>query len=769
MVAKAFASMASLLDSARRSLGPRAGRIVSGVRHAHAEARSWVRKAASALRGVLGRQGGSSSLVNDILSLQLSITGAVGIFALVGLAWTSRTMTDENLSRWAARWTSQLNELGAPLYAADPGSTTVNVERFVATYPEVERVEWYGPDGEPLFQVTQKGYSNDTEQAPLDSNTIANLSAKVGDESPPQWLDNSRADSGHYRLLSPIWTESFVGDGLMKLGSEQSPATELALLGFVAVDLDYAWYESVLTNRLALGSLALVVILGLSWACGRYVLKKALRPLSQLQEPLSTLASGNMQVEFSPSRHEEIQNIIHALRRTTRALGERDRRLSHLATHDSLTGLLNRHAFVQELTREIARLADTGKQSAILFIDLDQFKYINDTCGHPAGDELLRMAARSVQATVRDGDLVARFGGDEFSLLARDVTRKQALLIGEKILQQMALLSQVHDNKVFHLQCSIGIAMVRHSALDAHEYLSQADIACHAAKENGRNRVEIYKASRKENQQMANEIDWIQRIKKALDEDGFVLVYQPLLRISTGWTDHHEVLLRLKSEDDELVSPDAFLPAANRFGLMVDIDHWVLEHAIESLARYRTPRTNLNFSINLSASVFENERFGKHVESLLSRFNVPPESVIFEITEQTAVRFAAESDKRIALLREVGCRFAIDDFGKGYSSFSYLKDLPVDYLKIDGSFVENLAHDEMNQTLVRAMGEVARAARLETIAEYVDSAETLELLGRLGIDYAQGHFIAEPAITPVELEMPFPGSSKSPKRLAREA
>jgi EAL domain-containing protein (putative c-di-GMP-specific phosphodiesterase class I) len=268
---------------------------------------------------------------------------------------------------------------------------------------------------------------------------------------------------------------------------------------------------------------------------------------------------------------------------------------------------------------------------------------------------------------------------------------------------------------------------------------------------------------------MANEIVWVERIRRALDRDGFVLVYQPLLRISTGWTDHHEVLLRLKTDDDELVSPDAFLPAAKRFGLMVDIDHWVLENAIKSLAEHRTPRTNLNYSINLSASVFENERFGKHVQSLLARYDVPPESIIFEITEQTAVRFAAESDKQIALLREVGCRFAIDDFGKGYSSFSYLRDLPVDYLKIDGSFVEGLEHDEMNQTLVRAMGEVARAARLETIAECVETGETLALLGQLGIDYAQGHFIAKPALAPTELEIQIPRVRDGSKRMARGA
>jgi EAL domain-containing protein (putative c-di-GMP-specific phosphodiesterase class I) len=350
--------------------------------------------------------------------------------------------------------------------------------------------------------------------------------------------------------------------------------------------------------------------------------------------------------------------------------------------------------------------------------------------------------------------VVARFGGDEFAVLARNVTRAQAGRIGAEILEHMSMLTQVHDSKVFHLQCSIGIAIMRRSALDAHEYLSRADIACHAAKENGRNRLEIYRVSRQESQQMANEIAWVQKIRHALENDGFVLLYQPLLRISTGWTDHFEVLLRLPGEDQQLVSPDAFLPAATRFGLMQEIDYWVIEHAIKSLSEQKSPRAPISFSINLSASVLENDGFSRHVAMLFDRYGVDPDSIIFEFTEPTAVRFAAESDQHIASLRKLGCRFAIDDFGKGYSSFSYLRQLSVDYLKIDGSFVIGLEHDEVNQTLVRVMGEVARAVRMETIAECVENAATLELLAEFGIDYAQGHHIAYPSRDPVEIDRP---------------
>lgn len=695
-----------------------------------------------------------TSLVHHILSLQLAITAAIGLLALASLSWTSQTIIQNNLSRWAAQWTSQLNELGAPLYLSDQVSARLNVERFVATYPEVAYVNWYDPTGSSLFSVAQPGRPP-VDAAPLDASTVAQLNAKAGTAA-PQLLDENFQGTKRYRLIGPIWTESIVGDGLMGMDTEAEamPATKLEVLGFVAVELDFAWYEEQLSSRLSMGSMFLVVVLALSWAIGRRLLKKALLPLSRLQRPLAQLAGGNMQVRFTPSRHAEIQNIIRTLEGTTAALAQRDRRLSHLATHDSLTGLHNRHAFVQELEAEIARLGSSREESAILFIDLDQFKYINDTCGHPAGDKLLQIAARSIRASTRAQDIVARFGGDEFTVLARGVTQHQARAIGTKIIEQMSMLTQVHENKVFHLQCSIGVAMIRHSHLGPHELLSHADIACHSAKEKGRNRLELYRVSDRENQQMAKEVGWVRTVRRALENDSFVLVYQPLVRLSTGRTDHYEVLLRLETEDGRLIPPEAFLPAATRFGLMIEVDYWVVGHAIAALAEFRAARSNLHFSINLSASILENEGFAKHVETLLVHHGVPPSAIVFEITEQVAVRFAAESDKQLSMLREIGCRFAIDDFGKGYSSFSYLKKLPVDYLKIDGSFVENLERDIMNQTMVRVIGEIARVAGLETVAECVQSSAALIILSKFKIDYAQGFYVGRPMRVPDELVIP---------------
>jgi len=704
----------------------------------------WARLARRRRKG--GGRRRSASLVNYILSVQLAITAVIGALALLGLAWTSQAIMDENLERWATRWSAQLNELGAPLYLDDEAAAILNVESFAAAYPEVARVDWFDPDGRRLFPVPPGTSPADSAPAALGADRVEALTASIGTASPE--LLEQGAKKGRYRLLGPIWAESFVGDALLNLGAGEPPATAREHLGFVAVELDYSWYQSELAYRLAFGAGFLALVLALSWIIGRKRLKRAMQPLSRLRQPLSELARGNMSVGFAPSRYEEIQSIVHALETTTVALAQRDRRLSHLATHDSLTGLHNRHAFVEALTREVRRLPDTGAQSAVLFIDLDQFKYINDTCGHPAGDELLRMAARSIRATTRSDDVVARFGGDEFAVLAKNVTRKQARDIGENILRHMSMLTHVHDSKVFHLQCSIGVAMVRRSDLDPHEFLSQADIACHAAKENGRNRLEIYRVSGREDRQMAREIDWVQRVRRALEQSDFVLVYQPMIEVGTGRTGQFEALLRLEMDDGRLISPDVFLPAAARFGLMVDIDHWVLENVIRALAEHGGDGTPLRFSMNLSASVFEDQRLGRDVAALLDRYDVPPERITFEITEQTAVRFAMGSDRQISMLRELGCRIAIDDFGKGYSSFSYLKELPADYIKIDGSFIENLEHDEMSQTLVRVIGEVARVVGMETIAESVQSARTLKLLARLGIDHAQGHFIGRPARAP---------------------
>jgi EAL domain-containing protein (putative c-di-GMP-specific phosphodiesterase class I) len=319
----------------------------------------------------------------------------------------------------------------------------------------------------------------------------------------------------------------------------------------------------------------------------------------------------------------------------------------------------------------------------------------------------------------------------------------------------MRSVKHVEQDRVFNLQCSIGIAAISSERFSAHELIAQADIACQTAKSHGRNRVEVYSVAEKRSEQMAKDVDWMQRIRTALDTDGFVLYYQPLLHIKSGRISHYEALLRLKA-DDQLVSPQTFLPAAVRFGLMADIDRWVLGSAVRALAKFGAEDPNLRLSVNLSSFAFEDEGLAAHVRNLLREHAVSGDKMVLEITEQLAVRFAVKTDRQVAMLRDLGCRIAIDDFGTGYSSFSYLKRLPVDYLKIDGSFIKGIVRDRVDQSMVRMVGEVARAAGMETVAEYVHSAAALSLLARYGIDYAQGFFIGRAAPKPQLVEFASP-------------
>src|SRR5690606_12593255 len=270
----------------------------------------------------------------------------------------------------------------------------------------------------------------------LDPALRRRLEQTAGTESPFVLLQRPEAPL-HYRLAGPIWSERITGDALLELGSGEAVDIETELLGFVNLDLDFSWYHQRFLPKLWLASLALLAALAASWLVGRHSIKRALSPLAALQAPLAQLARGEMEVALPSSRHHEIQSIVATLEDTMVALRERDRRLVHLAMHDSLTGLYNRHHFVNELEQEIERLAGSAQRSAVLFVDLDQFKYVNDTCGHPAGDELLKLAARCIASAVRGTDVVARFGGDEFAVLLRDVTRQQARQVAAKILGQM--------------------------------------------------------------------------------------------------------------------------------------------------------------------------------------------------------------------------------------------------------------------------------------------------------------------------------------------
>ena len=726
--------------------------------------RAWFGAGTAALASMRSSPGQRKRvLIHEILSLQLVITTIIGALAIAGLYWGGQWVLQDNYSRWALQWTEELNELGAPLYLPDDDEVLLRLESFIDKYPEIDRVTYYRETGAVMYSI----FNGPQERERADNlrrDTTRELVTLVGTEA-PYLVETSFANARAFEILAPVWTESIESDGLFDFDpSADSGRKSVELIGFVGLNLDFMLFHNRLLTNIKIAITILLALLIISGFLGRRSLQRALSAISDLQQPIAELAKGNLAVEFKPAEHREISEIVEALESTASALGERDARLLKLANHDVLTGLFNRRRLVDEHKKEIDNVTVNELSSTMLFIDLDQFKYVNDTCGHPAGDRLLRKVADQLKRSVEDKGIVARFGGDEFAVLATGVSKHKAKKLAERILEDMRRLAHIENDNVFHVHCSIGIAMITSDNFDHDEIIAQADIACREAKAAGRNRLEFYNMSEREAEKMVADVGWMGKLREAIDNDLFTLRYQPIANIATGQITHHEVLLRMKGENGKSIAPDAFLPAAVRFGLMAEIDSWVVRNAIASLARYRKQRPNLRFSINLSANAFETQDLTEFVKLHLEQHKVPPNSVIVEITESLAVRHLSYVERQIASLRKLGCELALDDFGTGYSSFSYLQRLPMDYIKIDGSFIKDLVNNPVDQKMVRLIGEIGREAGMKTIAEYVQNGPALSLLGDLGIDYAQGHYIGRPTASPSKRTMPITLSSKSRDR-----
>ena len=698
---------------------------------------------------------GKRVLINEILSLQIVITAIIGALAIAGLYWGGQWVLQDNYSRWAMQWTEELNELGAPLYLPNDDEAVLRLESFIDKYPEIDRVSYYHEDGSLMYAI-ENGIESESEQLVIDEDRLEELTSLVGAEA-PYLIDTSFLNARAFEILAPVWTESIAGDGLFTFDlAADTPGKEVDLVGFVGLQLDFSLFHNRLLTNIKIAISILLLLLVVSGVLGRHYLARALTAISDLQQPIAELAKGNLAVQFKPAEHREISEIVEALESTAYALGERDARLLQLANHDGLTGLFNRRRLVEELKKEIDNVTVNDSSSAMLFVDLDQFKYVNDTCGHPAGDRMIRKVADQLKNTVGHRGIVARFGGDEFAILANGADKAAARKLADKVLDDMRRLAHIESEKIFHVHCSIGITMIDSDKFDHDELIAQADIACREAKESGRNRLQFFSMSERDAEKIAADVGWVSKLREGLDQDLFALRFQPIVQIATGRITHHEVLLRLKGEKGKTISPDAFLPSAVRFGLMGEIDTWLVEHAIAMLADYRETQPDLRFSLNLSANAFEMDDLTGFIRTQLEKHNVPASAVIFEITESLAVRHLGYVEQQIASLRRLGCELALDDFGTGYSSFGYLQRLAVDYIKIDGVFVRDLVDNPVDQKMIRLIGEIGREAGMKTIAEYVQGGPTLALLADLGIDMAQGYFIGRPTAAPTNKSMPIP-------------
>jgi diguanylate cyclase (GGDEF)-like protein len=422
------------------------------------------------------------------------------------------------------------------------------------------------------------------------------------------------------------------------------------------------------------------------------------------------------------------------------------RALHYQASHDALTGLINRREFENRLTAAVddAR-QDKEARHALLYLDLDQFKLVNDTCGHPAGDQLLKQITGVLQSRVRGGDTLARLGGDEFGILLTDCSLDQAMRIGESLRQAIRDYRFVWQGGVLEVGASIGIVGISKETATVATVMSAADVACYSAKDSGRNRVQLYKPDNMPERH--REMHWVSKLTRACDESSFELFYQPIVPIvaAAGEREHFELMLRLKDESGAWVTPAEFIPAAERYNVMPSIDRWVVREALDHVVhRAESGMKPYTIAVNLSGTSLNDERFLEYLINELSRNNLAPGAVCFEITETAAIANLSNVVHFMRELKSHGCHFALDDFGSGLSSFMYLKTLPVDYLKIDGQFVENVTRDPIDRSMVEAISQVGKAMGIQTIAERVESQEVFDELGRLGIGFAQGYHVARP-------------------------
>lgn len=428
----------------------------------------------------------------------------------------------------------------------------------------------------------------------------------------------------------------------------------------------------------------------------------------------------------------------------TRLLSEK---IVYQASHDALTGLVNRSEFDTILQNAVREASTNQEHHALCYLDLDQFKVVNDTSGHLAGDELLRQLGDKLRGRIRKGDILARLGGDEFGILMKECSLDQAFNACEALRNVIRDFQFAWEDRSFSVGVSIGISSINESTGNAVDVLKEADAACYAAKEKGRNRVHVFRPDDEELASRQGEMQWVERIQQGLEQNRFVLYGQLIVPISDSENEglHFETLVRFLDSEGNVIPPGAFLPAVERYNLATALDKWVVSHLFEWLASHQDKLDKLAVcSVNLSGLSLSDDSMLDFINDVFEQYAIPTEKICFEITETAAIGNLNSATKFIQHLRDKGCSFSLDDFGSGLSSFAYLKNLPVDFLKIDGLFVKDILDDKVDLAMVKSINEVGHVMDKKTIAEFVENRQIFDLLNELGVDYAQGYGIAKP-------------------------
>lgn len=530
-----------------------------------------------------------------------------------------------------------------------------------------------------------------------------------------------------------------------------------ALIGYVALSISKEEtrrrQHEMLIDSLIITFVGMVLAALLALRLGRDVI----RPIVTLAEAIRRIGAGDLNVRVETHTGGEfaqleqgINQMSAELRASYDNLQDRIRdataRLTWQANHDALTGLTNRREFERHVEQSLASVQLRGERHTLLYLDLDQFKIVNDTSGHSAGDELLKQLSVLLKRELRDSDILARLGGDEFGVLLHQCDESVAHRLAERMRRVVDDFRFYWEGRTYSIGVSIGLVEIDDGWASLGKLLSAADAACYAAKDAGRNRIHTYREGDAELVRRQGEMEWATRLNLAVSEDRLFLFAQRIEPLGENAEMHYELLLRLRDEDGNTVPPMAFIPAAERYQLMPMLDRFVLDQAL-SLCAPAAKAQQFWLNINLSAASLGDAAFQGY---LLAALQARPElaaHLCFEITETAAMANLENLIRLMTELRQLGCRFAVDDFGSGLSSFGYLRTLPVDYLKIDGAFIRDLVEDPIDLAMVEAIQNVARLLDIKTMAGYVENAETLEKLRVLGVDYVQGDFIQAPFTT----------------------
>ncbi|MCA1925599.1 MAG: EAL domain-containing protein [Thiobacillus sp.] len=535
--------------------------------------------------------------------------------------------------------------------------------------------------------------------------------------------------------------------------------TQTRLIGWVGLDVSrdatMRSQRDAILKSLAILLLGMIVSLYLAWRIGRQIT----RPILALSHAVSRIGEGHLDERVAQTGQAELGMLQHGVNHMAAHLqaaqgqmqekiDQATARLVYQASHDALTGLINRREFEQRLERLLQSAVQMGREHALCYMDLDQFKVINDSCGHAAGDELLRQLALLLKSNLRERDTLARLGGDEFALLLENCSLDDAVQVADLFRAEVQRFRFKWGDRIFAIGISVGMVAITRDSGTAANLLSAADAACYVAKDRGRNQIHVYESCDLDLVRHRGEMQWVARIQRAIEEGRLRLAWQEIRRTdgASGRSRHIELLLRMVGEDGKLILPMAFIPAAERYFVMLSLDTWVIAETLrvcrDQLAA-KDARPCL-FGVNLSGASLKDPAFR---DMLLTRLQAEPAvgpHLCFEITETAAIGNLTVVNGFIEALRGFGCRFALDDFGSGLSSFNYLKNLSVDYLKIDGAFVRDIVTHPVDRAMVEAVHRIGHLLGLKTVAEYVECDATLALLREMGVDYVQGNGVHAP-------------------------